>query len=164
MYKALLVSCMGLLPAAANTADLPQKAPPPGAAAVYLSANQLDDVMRKAISSGMQPALSQIANTDQYFINRVHRTRVLPANVHAGWTEVHIILEGSGTLATGGKLKVVEGANSIEGGMSRKVSKGDIIIVPADTPHQYTAIDGALDAIEVRFIAPPNDPPVKGDR
>lgn len=164
MYKGLLVSFIVLLPPAAHSADLPQKAPLPGAPATYLSANKLDDVMRSAIASGMEPALSQIANTDQYFINRIHRTKVLPANVHVGWTEVHIILEGSGTLVTGGSLKVAGGIKTIEGGMSRKVSKGDIIIVPADTPHQYTAIDGSLDAIELRFMAPHNNQPVKVDR
>src|SRR4051812_33084665 len=104
MFKGLLVSFIVLLPPAAHPAELPQKAPSPGAPATYLSVNQLDDVMRSAIGSGMEPALSQIANTDEYFINRVHRTKVLAANVHEGWTEVHIILEGSGTLVTGGSL------------------------------------------------------------
>jgi quercetin dioxygenase-like cupin family protein len=36
----------------------------------------------------------------------------------------------------------------------RKVAKGDVVIVPPNTPHWYTDIDGSLDAIEVRFIAP----------
>ena len=140
--------------AAAYAADAPPKAPAPGSAAAYLSAKQLADVMQSAIAGGADPALSQIANTDQYFINRVHRTKAATVNVHVGWTEVHIILEGSGTLLTGGTVKTSGALKTIEGGVSRKVAKGDVVVIPADTPHQYTAIEGSLEAIEVRFIAP----------
>ncbi len=143
-----------ILATAVQAADPPSKAATPGSAGIYLSAGQLASVLQSAIASGADPALSQIANTDQYFINRIHRSKAAPANVHVGWTEVHIILEGSGTFVTGGSVKTVGDTKSIEGGTRRKVAKGDVIIVPADTPHQYAAIDGSLDAIEVRFIAP----------
>jgi mannose-6-phosphate isomerase-like protein (cupin superfamily) len=154
MRYGIVTAALLLLATTLNAADPPPKAPAPASPATYLSAEQLAIVMKSAIAGGADPALSQIANTDQYFINKIHRTKPAPAYVHAGWTEVHIILEGSGTLATGGSVKTVGDTKSLEGATSRKVSKGDVIIVPADTPHQYTAIEGSLDAIEVRFIAP----------
>jgi mannose-6-phosphate isomerase-like protein (cupin superfamily) len=162
MRDRIVTTAVALLFAAAvHAADPPAKAPAPGSAAAYLSAQQLAEVMKSAIAGGTDPALSQIANTDQYFINEVHRTKAASANVHPGWTEVHIILAGSGTFVTGGTVKTVGAAKAIEGGTSRKVAKGDVIIVPADTPHQYTAIDGSLDAIEVRFISPLEAKPAK---
>jgi mannose-6-phosphate isomerase-like protein (cupin superfamily) len=153
-YRTALAGLALFAATAVHAADPPPKAPVPGSAAVYLTAKQLADVMQASIAGGTDPALSQIANTDQYFINRVHRTKPATVNVHVGWTEVHIILEGGGTLLTGGTVKTSGAVKTIEGGVSRKVAKGDVIIVPADTPHQYTAIDGTLEAIEVRFIAP----------
>jgi quercetin dioxygenase-like cupin family protein len=57
---------------------------------------------------------------------------------------------------TGGKIVTLPGGagSAIEGGVSRKVGKGDAIIVPPDTPHWYKQIDGSLMSIEVRFVAP----------
>jgi mannose-6-phosphate isomerase-like protein (cupin superfamily) len=135
-------------------AEPPPPAPAPGSPAVYLSNEQLSAVMKASMAKGDDPALSQIASTDQYFINRVHRTKNTGAAAHPGWTEVHIILGGSATFVTGGEIKTSGGLKVIEGGVSRKVGKGDVIIVPAGTPHWYQEFDGSLDSIEVRFIAP----------
>jgi mannose-6-phosphate isomerase-like protein (cupin superfamily) len=135
-------------------AEPPPPAPAPGSPAIYLTHQELADVMKASIAKGAAPALSQIASTDQYFINEVHRTKVGGAMAHPGWTELHIILAGSATLVTGGEIKTSGDTKVIEGGVSRKVGKGDVIIVPADTPHWYREIDGSLDAIEVRFIRP----------
>jgi mannose-6-phosphate isomerase-like protein (cupin superfamily) len=135
-------------------AEPPPPAPAPGSPAIYLTAQQLSDAMKASIAKGAVPALSQIGSTDQYFINEVHRTKVAGALAHPGWTELHIILAGSGTLVTGGRIKTSGDTKIIEGGVSRKVSKGDVILVPANTPHWYQEIDGSLDAIEVRFVRP----------
>ncbi|HKX64551.1 MAG TPA: hypothetical protein VJM78_04520, partial [Rhizomicrobium sp.] len=57
------------------------------------------------------------------------------------------------TLITGGKLvgakpampgALTQGGTSIEGGTPRKVAKGDYILVPANTPHQYTDVQGLM--------------------
>jgi mannose-6-phosphate isomerase-like protein (cupin superfamily) len=74
----------------------------------------------------------------------VHRTKV---------TEIYYILEGSGTLVTGGTLpnphQQAPGSTTfqgthIDGGMSRKVSKGDVVIIPGRTPHWFSSQDGDL--------------------
>lgn len=74
-----------------------------------------------------------------------------PASVHETEAEMFYVIEGTGTMVTGGKLvneKRTNAANlsgtKIEGGESRKLVKGDFLIVPAGTPHWITGIDGAL--------------------
>jgi mannose-6-phosphate isomerase-like protein (cupin superfamily) len=77
-------------------------------------------------------------------------------NVHDDAEFFHVI-EGSGTLVTGGT--VVEpkrsGANitgtDIVGGVSRTVKAGDVFLVPEDTPHWFKAIDGKLVMISVHL-------------
>jgi mannose-6-phosphate isomerase-like protein (cupin superfamily) len=158
-----VAACLGIAACvtAAVAAEPPPAAPGPGAPAAYLSSQQLSQAMKASIAKGSVPALAQIASTDQYFINEVHRTVVTGAAVHPGWTEVHIILAGSGTFVTGGQIKTSGNMKIVEGGVSQRVAKGDVIVVPADTPHWYKQIDGSLDAIEVRFVRPDAAPPAR---
>ena len=67
-------------------------------------------------------------------------------------TEVYQMLEGAGTLVTGGTLveerrdpksTTVRGSR-IEGGVSRRVTKGDMIIIPGRTPHWWSELESDI--------------------
>lgn len=133
------------------------KAPEPGSPAIYKSAEALAAALKsnKPTAGGM--TTSGVANTDQYRINIVHRAQAAGAIAHAGNTELHYIIEGSGTVVTGGKIVPAKDGKpaSIENGVTQKVAKGDVIIVPANSPHWYSQIDGAaITYLEVRWLAP----------
>jgi quercetin dioxygenase-like cupin family protein len=86
----------------------------------------------------------------------VKRTKPQGGGAHEGGSEVHHIMEGSGTIVTGGKL-VRAGANgpqTIEGGESHHVAPGDVIFIPANTPHWYKDVEGSIRYLEVRFELP----------
>lgn len=108
----------------------------------------------KPDATGM--SLSGIASNDQYRVNIVKRDKPAGAIAHAGNTELHYIIEGTGTIITGGKI--VRGAAgqpaTIEGGVSQKVKPGDVIIVPANSPHWYSEANGPITYLEVRWLAP----------
>ena len=66
------------------------------------------------------------------------------AEMHAKTNHVFIIVDGEGTFVTGGKLinsKIVSPgqtrADGIEGGEVHHLSKGDVITIPANTPHWW---------------------------
>ena len=74
-------------------------------------------------------------------------------------TEVYQILEGGGTLVTGGKLVDTwrEPATNtslrgkrIDGGVSRRVAKGDVVIIPGRLPHWWSTLDSDLTYLIVR--------------
>jgi hypothetical protein len=87
---------------------------------------------------------------------------------HQGQTETYLIISGSGTLVTGGKVmngrksapdsqvtKVLNGpscSGSIVGDdvVKRVVNVGDIIIIPAGTPHGWAEIPDHVDYLSVR--------------
>jgi mannose-6-phosphate isomerase-like protein (cupin superfamily) len=86
----------------------------------------------------------------------VYRPKSIPqeANIHmTKVTEVYYILEGSATLVTGGTIPdakpmapnstTLQGAR-IEGGVSRHIAKGDVIIIPGRTPHWFSQMDSDL--------------------
>ena len=86
-----------------------------------------------------------------YRANLEYRTGPAPAAVHEKEAELFYVIDGSGTLTTGGKLKDEKRTNptnlsgsGIDGGQSRTVAKGDFVIVPENTPHQYSGIKGEL--------------------
>ena len=61
------------------------------------------------------------------------------------------VIDGSATLTTGGKLTNESRTNKenlsgsgIEGGTSRTISKGDFVIVPENTPHWFSSINGVI--------------------
>jgi quercetin dioxygenase-like cupin family protein len=47
------------------------------------------------------------------------------------------------------------GAKSIEGGVSHVLKKGDVFIIPANTPHMYSQVDGSVTYFEMRFATAP---------
>ena len=81
-----------------------------------------------------------------------------PASTHDKDAELFYVIEGAGTVVTGGKLqneRRTNAANStgtgIEGGTSRKIGAGDVVLVPERTPHWFTQIDGALVLISLHL-------------
>ena len=95
-----------------------------------------------------------VASGPKYQANVVRRTKAQGGTAHAEGTEVHQILEGSGTFVSGGSLvrPPQPGAPaSIMGGETRHVSKGDVVFVPAGMPHWYKDLDSTITYLEVRF-------------
>jgi mannose-6-phosphate isomerase-like protein (cupin superfamily) len=101
-----------------------------------------------------QPNFSQpIVQLQPYSANLEYRVAGLnaPASVHDKEAELFFVVDGSGTLVTGGTLKDERRTNpdnlsgsAIDGGASRRLAKGDWVMVPPKTPHWFTQIDGAL--------------------
>jgi mannose-6-phosphate isomerase-like protein (cupin superfamily) len=80
-----------------------------------------------------------------------YRASVGAAAVHEKEAEIFYVIDGSATLVTGGKLVKETRTNptnlsgsGIDGGMSRNIAKGDFILVPENTPHWFSSIDGVL--------------------
>lgn len=81
------------------------------------------------------------------------------AEIHAKDTDVFYVLEGSATFVTGGEL--VDGAPkagepdeirgpSIRGGESRKLEKGDVIVIPRGVPHHFTEVTAPFNYLVVK--------------
>jgi mannose-6-phosphate isomerase-like protein (cupin superfamily) len=126
-----------------------------GAAAMktYASSADVQAMIAKAKAERKdQPLIAQpILRLAPYNASLEYRAAVGPAAVHEKEAELFYVIEGGGTLVTGGNLVNEKRANAgnlngtaIEGGMTQKISKGDFAIVPENTPHWFSQIDGVL--------------------
>jgi len=146
--KMAVVALIGLVSAAQTPAPSP-------APSTYLSDAALMATLKETAKTAPDMHTAPVMNTDHYRINVVQRTKPQGAIAHPGFMEVHHIVEGAGTLVTGGAIVrpagAAAGSATIEGGVSRRVAKGDVILVPAGAPHWYKDLEGTLTYLEVRF-------------
>jgi mannose-6-phosphate isomerase-like protein (cupin superfamily) len=126
-----------------------QSSMPPGQ---YMSAAEFAGAIEQSAGDRPGMAVGRMTNTDDYRINMIHRTQAAGAIIHEVGTELHYITDGAGTLVTGGVIVRPDGGRpSIEGGRAQRVGVGDAVLIPEGTPHQYTAVEGSVTYLEVRF-------------
>jgi glc operon protein GlcG len=89
--------------------------------------------------------------SDKYMVHTSRRDKAGMAEVHVKDADIIYVQEGAATFVTGGT--VVDGKNvaadeirgsQINGGDTRHISKGDVIIVPAGTPHWFKEIPAPM--------------------
>jgi mannose-6-phosphate isomerase-like protein (cupin superfamily) len=155
-----------LLAATASGALAQQGATPP--ATVFMSDKDIMALVDKAKADrkGEAPVTAEpILLLAPYKAQLEYRPGNAPASVHTEDAELMVVLQGTGNIVTGGTLvdgRQVNAYNmsgpSIAGGQDHSVVKGDMILIPANTPHQVTPSGGApivLMTMHVPF--PPND-------
>jgi mannose-6-phosphate isomerase-like protein (cupin superfamily) len=138
-----------------RTTTPPPPAPAPGSAGIFRANADLRAALAQSIANGGPMSSASVTVTDQYRASMVRRTEPNGAIAHPGNTEMHYIVEGSGTVVTGGTVVRRDGAPAqIEGGEAHRVVKGDIIIIPAGSAHMYSEIVEPITYLEFRFVAP----------
>lgn len=104
----------------------------------------------KKVSAAFEKGMP-LTEVEKYKVHASRRTEPGMAEVHTKDTDIIYVLEGSATLVTGGS--VVDGKETgpdeirgkeISGGDSRTISGGDVIIVPAGTPHWFKEVNGPV--------------------
>jgi mannose-6-phosphate isomerase-like protein (cupin superfamily) len=132
---------------------LAQAADAPSDMKTFMSSDEVTALIAKAKADrkGDQPlVLEPILSLAPYRASLEYRAGQAPAAVHEKDAELMVVIDGQGTIVTGGTLvdeKRTNAANlngtSIKDGKSQKIAKGDFVIVPEKTPHQITPAGGA---------------------
>jgi mannose-6-phosphate isomerase-like protein (cupin superfamily) len=103
----------------------------------YVPNSKVTEVMTKG---------GQIVN-DKGLIILANRRGAGEAEVHDRTNHIFIIVEGEATFVTGGTLVGAKTtapgqirATSLEGGQTHQLRKGDVITIPAKTPHWWKEV------------------------
>jgi uncharacterized protein GlcG (DUF336 family) len=92
-----------------------------------------------------------------YKVDASHRDEPGVVEVHTRDTDIIYMLEGSATLVTGGTLvdaKTIEPeeirSRESNGGETRVMTKGDVIVIPNGTPHWFKEVKGPINYYVVK--------------
>jgi glc operon protein GlcG len=117
----------------------------------YWNRQQVNDAFAKGA------VLYDGAGGRNYMVHASHRDQAGMAEVHEQDTDIIYVIAGSASFVTGGS--VVDGKStgpgeirgaSITGGTTRQIAVGDVLIVPAGTPHWFQQIRGPFNYYVVK--------------
>jgi hypothetical protein len=160
MRKSTLLVILLLLP----VPSLSQPAPTP--TRLFTSGVDIPALIAKARADQKSPTINSvepIATFGPYRVLLEYRTGLTPPTVHHGQAELINVLQGNANLVIGGKLTGIQpsrpGANSesgtgIEGAVPQKLTKGDYVLVPPDTAHQFQDVQGEFIIMSVHMFMP----------
>jgi mannose-6-phosphate isomerase-like protein (cupin superfamily) len=139
----------------------------PAAAGTYISADEIAATLKQSIANNVvdQPIkAAEVPGGHKASLAMLRRTKAeTTALIHDHVSEIYQIMEGSGTLVTGGSLesptptdltRLNAGMSQTgvhRGGESRRVKAQDVIIVPAGTAHRFSELDGPITYLVYRF-------------
>jgi mannose-6-phosphate isomerase-like protein (cupin superfamily) len=109
--------------------------------------SQLETLTQKAKTSGSSG--TKLGDYQSHNIGLSLRSASGGAEVHAHFDDIFVVTEGKATLTTGGT--VIDGKTDSDGetrgtgilnGKSQVIATGDVVHIPAGTPHQLTIANG----------------------
>ncbi len=112
------------------------------------------DKVNEALSKG-----GKLVTASNLLVSGSHRDKPGQSEVHAKETDVFHITDGEATFVTGGTI--VGGKTTkpdqilgtgIQGGETHQLTKGDVIVVPAGTPHWFKTVPRSVSYLVVKVL------------
>ncbi len=112
------------------------------------------DAMSAKLKSG-----GQVTRTPAYSVSASHRDKGGQVEVHEKETDIFYVTDGQATFVMGGEMiggKLTRPnqylGENIRGGQTYKLSKGDVLVIPAGTPHWFQAVPNEVSYFVVKVI------------
>jgi mannose-6-phosphate isomerase-like protein (cupin superfamily) len=132
-------------------------------AVMFIPAKQLLSDVRSTPERVLGVSVKDYIDNSTAVLTVLRRTKPLRAELHKDVVDIWYVVEGGGTLVTGGSLAgpITQLPNdekwqpntttanelrapSISGGDERHISKGDVVVIPPDVPHWVSKVDGEI--------------------
>jgi mannose-6-phosphate isomerase-like protein (cupin superfamily) len=142
------------------------------ASASYIAVADVQSTLNRSPEAAVNPQPNiRVVDAGGYnvAVGAIHRRQTPPgvAAVHFKVTEINHVIDGEGTVVTGGamvngkarppdseavKLEDGPGASgtAIRGGVSRRIKAGDVVVIPAGVPHWFSEIEESITYLVVR--------------
>ena len=120
----------------------------------YIGHDKVSAAISQSASLLRQPELNLL-------VMGSHRSEPAQAELHEKETDIFYVVQGEATLVTGGKLigsKVTSPGQQIgtgiEGGQVYHLTTGDVIVIPAGTPHWCKEVPKSISYFIVKVLKP----------
>ncbi|MBT8147057.1 MAG: hypothetical protein KJN90_09400 [Gammaproteobacteria bacterium] len=120
--------------------------------AIFMAGDDIIDQLDQAASASASAGGWSVTVAPGISVRRRSSSVTNYAVMHPYSMEIYRILEGSGTLVTGGLLilplaestnpNIIRTQNGIRGGLAREVKAGDVLVLQPGTPHWFRTING----------------------
>lgn len=155
--RVVAASLLVLLSSAARAQPPAQNpASPPAPKLVYASAADVAAAVAK-MGNAVHGA-QRLVSVPPFNVSIEHRTAIDTAATHDLDAELYYIVDGAGTLVTGGELVDAKRTNpanwsgsAIKGGETRRVAKGDVMLIPQGVPHWFSALEGSISVMTLHL-------------
>jgi mannose-6-phosphate isomerase-like protein (cupin superfamily) len=114
------------------------------------------DTVTAALAKG-----GPLVTAPDLLVSGSHRDKAGQVEVHDKETDVIYVIDGDATFVTGGTMiggKVTKAGQSlgtdINGGETHRLSKGDVIVVPAGVPHWFKEVPHSVSYYVVKVLKP----------
>jgi quercetin dioxygenase-like cupin family protein len=121
-----------------------------GADATYVS----HDKVAAALAKG-----GSLVKASDLTVSGSHRDKAGEVEVHDKETDVIYVTDGEATFVTGGtmvggKLTAPEQwkGTDVKGGQTHKLTKGDVVVVPAGTPHWFKEVPKSVSYYVIKVL------------
>src|SRR4051794_9361162 len=127
-------------------------------AGALMAADGATYVDKEKVAQALSKGGSLVSAAD-LSVSGSHRTGPGQVEVHDKETDVMYVIDGRAVVVTGGKMVGGKSTKAgqwlgtdIEGGQTHNLSKGDVLVVPAGTPHWFKEVPGPISYYVVKVI------------
>ena len=142
---------------------------PAQASGTFVGKAAIDEALKKALAGPNGNIVDQKISTTDIQGGKAHVAHLrrvqaeTNALIHDHVTEIYYILEGSGTIQTGGRLENPKESDLTNlgagmshtgthvGGSAQRLAPGDVFVVPAGMAHRFSQLDGPIRYVVYRF-------------
>jgi hypothetical protein len=128
--------------------------------AVSLNAASVTYVNHDKVAAALNKG-GPLVSAPDLLVSGSHRDKAGQVEVHEKETDVIHVIDGEATFVTGGTMiggKTTKPGqmlgSDIKGGQTHHLTKGDVIVVPAGTPHWFKEVPSSISYYVVKVLKP----------
>jgi mannose-6-phosphate isomerase-like protein (cupin superfamily) len=121
-----------------------------GESVAYIDSQKLAEAFAKP---------GNLVDTSTYRVQTSRRVKPGGAEVHEKETDIFYVVDGSATFVTGGTVVAPKisrsgqiASSGINGGASRRISKGDVVVISAGVPNWFKEVDSFINYLVVKVV------------
>ncbi len=117
------------------------------------------DKVAAALSGAGRTSVGPLVSAKDYTVSGLKRTGPGQVEVHDHETDIFYVTDGEATFVTGGAMvggkQTAPGQHrgtDIRGGQTMTLKTGDVVTIPAGTPHWFKAVSPSISYLTVKVI------------